>query len=82
MAVSTYKTSAGPGRASSGRSSYGTLTVAVRIVRFKFEQKSVPVRCVQTPAERRPGNVRYPADIILPPMTLLNAVRAPWNFKY
>jgi len=49
---------------------------------FLYKNRPVPVRCVQTPAGLRPGTARCPADVILPLMTLTNAVRAPWNFKY
>ena len=48
---------------------------------FFIQIRPVPVRCVQTPAGPRPGTVRSPADVILPSITLPNAVRAPWNFK-
>ena len=58
------------------QTSYDAQPGTVGIVRFEFKKnRTVPVRCVQTP-----GAVRCPADVILPSMTLPNAVRAPWNF--
>jgi len=45
------------------------------------KNRLVPVRCVQTPARCRPGTVTCPADVILPSMTLPNALRMQWDFK-
>ena len=52
-----------------------------RTIKSLNKNRPVPVRCVPTPAGRRQGTVRCPTDVILPSMTLPNAVRAPWNFK-
>ena len=48
---------------------------------FLNKNRPVPVRCEQTPDGRRPDTVRCSADVVLPSMTLPNAVRSPWNFK-
>jgi len=49
---------------------------AIHVCSSLNRNRPVPVQCVQTPA------VRCPADVILPSMTLQNAVRWPGYFKY
>ena len=52
-----------------------------RTIYILNKNRPMHIQSVQTPAGRRPGNVRCLTDVILPSMTLQNAVREPWNFK-
>jgi len=59
-----------------GRAPYGALTVALKSYDLNIKPKS----CGARPMCANAGRAPY-ADVILPSMTLQNAVRAPWNFK-